>query len=134
MKSNTPNTTFCKFLFHFQTKVIRTINITYSMCVSVAFFVQHAQRMRLVILPSVACPTLTYLSTLCKKDTFSEKFNEHKIYSYILHSVCLRYIIIKMRRSLCTVPSCLSELKENLIFLTDFSKNTQVLNFVKISN
>jgi hypothetical protein len=41
--------------------------ITYSECVSVALVIQHAKRMRCIIVPSVACLALPYFSTLCHK-------------------------------------------------------------------
>ena len=37
------------------------------MCVSVALCIQHAMRMRRIILSSVACPALQYFSTLSHK-------------------------------------------------------------------
>jgi len=38
--------------------VEKEISITYSECVSVAFGIQHAMRMRRILLPSLACPAL----------------------------------------------------------------------------
>ena len=40
------------------------IRITQSECVPVAFTIQHAMRMRLIILPSMTCPAVPYFSTL----------------------------------------------------------------------
>jgi hypothetical protein len=45
----------------------KAISITYSECLSVALVIQHAQRMRRIILSSVACPGLPYSSTLSHK-------------------------------------------------------------------
>jgi hypothetical protein len=45
----------------------KAINITYSECLSVALFIQHAVRMCRIILSSVVCPTLQYFSTLSHK-------------------------------------------------------------------
>jgi len=42
-------------------------NITYSDCVSAALFIQHAKRMRRIILSSMACPAPQYFSTLSHK-------------------------------------------------------------------
>jgi hypothetical protein len=46
---------------------VRKQNIAYSECVSVAVVIQYAQRMRRIILLSVACPTVPYFSTLSHK-------------------------------------------------------------------
>ena len=40
------------------------MNNTYSECAPVAIFIQHAKRMRHIILPSVACPAVQYVTTL----------------------------------------------------------------------
>jgi len=45
----------------------KTRSITYSECVSVAWVIQHAKRMRHIILSFVACPALPYFSTLSHK-------------------------------------------------------------------
>ena len=41
----------------------KAISSTYSGCVSVALRIQHAKCIRRIMLSSVACPTLQYLST-----------------------------------------------------------------------
>jgi hypothetical protein len=45
----------------------RAIRITYSECVFVVLVIQHAKRMRRIILASIACPVLSYFSTLSHK-------------------------------------------------------------------
>ena len=55
-------------------------SITHSECVSVALVMQHTKRMRRIVLSSVACQALQYLSTFSrKKNDFPEKVIEHKM-------------------------------------------------------
>jgi hypothetical protein len=57
----------------------KDISITYSECVFAALVIQHAMRMRRVILLSVACSALQYFSTLShKRHGFRNKIIEHK--------------------------------------------------------
>jgi hypothetical protein len=41
--------------------------VVHTLCVYVALVIQHAKRVRRIILSSVACPALSYFSTLCYK-------------------------------------------------------------------
>jgi hypothetical protein len=53
---------------------IKAIIITYAECVSVAFIIQRAKRMRRIILSSVACLGLPYSSTSShKRNDFRNK-------------------------------------------------------------
>ena len=58
----------------------RAVSITYPDHVFVALCIQHAMRMRHILLSFVACPFLQYFSTLShKRHDFREKLIEHKM-------------------------------------------------------
>ena len=50
----------------------KAVSIAYSECVFLALGIQHAMRMRRIILSSVACPALRYFSKLSHKLRFSK--------------------------------------------------------------
>ena len=59
------------------------MSITYSACVSVALVIQHAKRVRTIVLSFMACLALPYFSTLFHKVQY---FWEKKI---IVHKMCV---------------------------------------------
>jgi hypothetical protein len=61
--------------------------ITYSECVFVAKVIQHATRMRRIILSSVVCLALPYYSTI-----FGKKVFEHKMYFDFLYKFGLKHL------------------------------------------
>jgi len=48
-------------------RIGKTISVTYAACVFAALRTEHAKYMRRIMLSSVACPDLKYLSTLSYK-------------------------------------------------------------------
>ena len=58
----------------------KAISFTYSELVSVALFIQHAKRMRQIVLLVVVCLTLPYFTHYLINGTiFRKKFAEHKM-------------------------------------------------------
>jgi hypothetical protein len=85
----------------------------------IALVIYHAMRMRCIILTSVACLAVPYLSTLShKRHGFRENVTEQKmcvlIFSTILSQIFLilrriqRDIVINLNRSSSTVPVVLA--------------------------
>ena len=64
----------------------KSISFTYSERVPLALVTQHAMRMRRIILSSVVCPAVPYLSTLShKSQDFQKEAIEHKMCFDFLH-------------------------------------------------
>jgi hypothetical protein len=111
----------------------KAIRISYSECVFVAIVIQHAMRMRPILLSSVACLAQPYVSTLShKRHDFREKAIEPKICvltfstTFVCNILILRRIerdIINVHRSSCTkCPLFLSDFNETWTLVTDFRK------------
>jgi len=65
------------------------MSITYSECVSVALVIQHAMRVRRIMLSSLTFPALPYVPTVkkqheCRKKVLSETFLILEEFSHIL--------------------------------------------------
>ena len=65
--------------------------ITNPECVFVALIIQHAKRMRLVILPSVASTVVPYFDPLLhKRHNFRENVIQRKMCADVLYYFCLK--------------------------------------------
>jgi hypothetical protein len=123
----------------------KALRITYSECVAVALVIQHANRMRLIILSSVACPALQYFSTLSHK---RYDFRGKKYWTRNMLRISLQFpsetlfLLRRIHRDTITngtvqtvswkVRLILLRFQSNFNFLDRFSKNIQIPNFVKI--
>jgi hypothetical protein len=65
----------------------KTIIIIYSECMFVALVIQHAMRMRHIILPSVACLALRYFPTL------SHKRQELRVKTFFEQKMCVLFFL-----------------------------------------
>jgi len=76
-------------------RVEKAVRITYYECVFVAVAIQHTERMRRIILSSVASLALPRFSTVSHKNgkNFGEKLLTIKMGSYFLYKLCsdIRY-------------------------------------------
>jgi len=65
----------------------KAISVTYSECVSVAIFIQHAERMRRVVFSCVTCLPLPYFFS-----TLSHKRHNIRENSYSTQNVCSDFL------------------------------------------
>jgi hypothetical protein len=78
---------------HVTTVAVERKSITYSDCVSVAFVIQHAERMRCIILSSVACLALPHFFHIISQTArFSKKkIIDNKLCFDFLYNVSLKH-------------------------------------------
>ena len=108
----------------------KAISITYFECVSAALVIQHAMRMRRIMLPSFSCPALPYFPTLShKRHDFEGNPTVHKMRVLKFSTIFFSKTFLILRRterdkmsyrSSCKVPFVLADFNEIRIFSTDF--------------
>jgi hypothetical protein len=69
------------------------MSMPYSECVSVVLVIQHAKRMRPIILLTAACLAIQYFSTLShKRHEFRENVIEHTMCVFdFLYNICVKH-------------------------------------------
>ena len=105
----------------------------YSECASVTLVIQHAKRMRRIILLSVACLAVLNFFTLSHKrhDFLKKLLNIKCVFWFCLQLLSEKFlivrriqrdIIINLHKSSCKVTLLLSDLMKTRIFSIDFTK------------
>jgi hypothetical protein len=101
----------------------KEISVTYSECVSVALVIWHTQRMRHIILSSVACLAVPYFSILShKRHDFRKNVIEHKICVLIFSTTFVWNISYSKRNSARYYHEC------TYIFMLSTRYSCQILN------
>ena len=100
---------------------------------SVALVIQHAMRMRGVILSSVACTAVPCFATLSHKrhDVWEKLLNTKCVFWFSLQRLSAIYLNVR-RTERHVIKKCILVFMWNWNFLDRFSKNTQIWNFIKI--
>jgi len=105
--------------------------ITYSECMLVALVIEHAKRMRRIILSSVACPALPYYSTVFTTARFSKNVSKDKMFVLIFSTAFVWKISHSYKNSASyhVRYSLFSQILIKLEFSLDFRK---ISNFTEI--
>jgi purine-cytosine permease-like protein len=121
----------------------KTKIITYSVCLSVALGIQHANSLRHIVISGVSVSTVLFTHCLVNSTTYVKRYllNTKCAFRFSLQLFFETFLITRrsetyvyphIHRSTYRVPIILTGSSYDLNFLDLFSKNIHISNFMKI--